>query len=65
MRDPEANLHVCEVKVRLRPEDKALLEALSRKLDVPRAVLARKMIRDSLNAGINSIGSGLENRRAQ
>lgn len=48
MNDPEKSLHVREVKVRLRPDDAALLAALARKLDVPPAVLARKFVRDGL-----------------
>jgi hypothetical protein len=46
--DPEQDLHVCELKVRLLPADRALLVALARKLDLPPAVLARKFVRDGL-----------------
>lgn len=50
MNDPEKSLHVREVKVRLRPDDAALLAALARKLDVPPAVLARKFVRDGMSS---------------
>lgn len=59
--DPEAQLHVRERKVRLRPEDDDLLLALARKLDIPPAVLARKLIRDGLHT--SSLPAQVENRR--
>lgn len=46
--DPERELHGCELKIRLKPDDRALLVALARKLDLPPAVLARKFVRDGL-----------------
>ena len=44
MIDPERHLHVAEFKVRLRPDDAALLKALARKGDLPPAVLARTLL---------------------
>lgn len=48
--DPEKDLHVYELKIRLRKEDRALLDALARKLDLPPAVLARKFVRDGMSS---------------
>jgi len=47
--DPERLLHVAEVKVRLVPDDAALLRALARRGDMPPAVLARVMLRRELH----------------
>jgi len=46
--NPERCLHVAEVKVRLVPDDAALLRALARRGDMPPAVLARVMLRREL-----------------
>lgn len=61
--DPEAQLHVRERKVRLRPEDDDLLRALARRLDIPPAVLARKFIRDGLGLHGLSVASDASDRR--
>lgn len=44
------DLHVVEVKVRLTEKQAALLEALSRYHDTPRAVIARDFIQQALEA---------------
>jgi len=48
--DPEAHLHVSEIKVRLLPGQMARLSALAAARDAPRAVVARELIVRSLAA---------------
>lgn len=42
--DPEAHLHVAEIKVRLTPGQADRLRALARRGDAPPAVLARTLL---------------------
>jgi hypothetical protein len=48
--DPEADLHVAEIKVRLLPGQMARLCALAAARDAPRAVVARELIVRALAA---------------
>ncbi|NCC41499.1 MAG: hypothetical protein EOM21_19155 [Gammaproteobacteria bacterium] len=53
MYDPttiERNLHVEEIKVRLKPGDAELVRALALKLDIPVAVLMRRLVLHSLES---------------
>lgn len=53
MNDPtsiERDLHVEEIKVRLKPGDAELIRALDRKLDIPTAVLMRRLVLHSLES---------------
>jgi predicted transcriptional regulator len=42
--DPEEDLHVVQIKVRLRPADADLAKAIARKTRTPLAVVLRRMI---------------------
>jgi len=42
--DPEEDLHVVEIKVRLRPADARMVQAISDKTRTKRAVVLRRMI---------------------
>ena len=44
------NLHSEEIKVRLRPGDKELIDALALRLDIPVAVLVRRLVLHSLES---------------
>lgn len=59
----ESDLHIVEIKVRLRPADAALLRALARKRDVPSAVLGREIIVKALGSTWSSVPVATENRR--
>lgn len=53
MNDPtsiERNLHVEEIKVRLKPGDAQVIRALAFKLDLPVAVLVRRLVLYSLES---------------
>lgn len=48
--DPEAHLHISEIKIRLLPGQMARLTALAAARDAPRAVVARELIVRALAA---------------
>lgn len=65
MNDPEARLHIHEIKVRLTPVQRERLLALARARDIPPAVLARELLLAELRAVERALGqAGGQDRRA-
>ena len=52
--------HICELKVRLVEADFELLEAISKKSGIPKAVIARALIREHLKNFLNASISYVE-----
>lgn len=63
MTDPEQDLHVVEIKVRLKPADADMARAIARKTDTPVAVVLRRMVVRELQRMAYSLPAATENRR--
>lgn len=61
--DMDKDLHIEEFKIRLKPEDAAVVRAMARKLDIPPAVLLRRWVHKEVAPFAYSVLAQTENRR--